>query len=69
MINSGREWDFMENTKNKDMYGLNRPGWDKFFESIDELADYVLEQGVSPHYEITYNGENTKEVISDFLVE
>ena len=27
MLNSGREWDFMNNIKNKDMYGLNMPNW------------------------------------------
>jgi len=69
MLNSGREWDFMNNIKNKDMYGLNMPNWTKFFESIDELADYVMSNGISPHYEITYNGHNTLEPIETYLQE
>ena len=42
---------------------------DQFFDSIDELCDYVLLNGICPSAEIMYNGQPTNAQVSDFLQE
>ena len=49
------------------MYSLNCNYFDKTFNSIDELVEYVVQNGMDPNYEITYNGESTHEQLIDLI--
>ena len=37
------------------------------FKSIDELVDYVVDNGMDPNYEITANGSPTGEMVIDLI--
>jgi len=43
------------------MYSLDCSYYTKEFNTIDELLDDVIQSGMDPNYEITYNGEPTGE--------
>ena len=49
------------------MYSLNCIYFDKTFNSIDELIEHVLQHGMDPNYEITFNGESTHEQLIDLI--
>ena len=41
------------------MYGLNCSYYTKTFPTINQLIDDVIDSGMDPNYEITYNGKVT----------
>lgn len=45
------------------MYGLNCSYYSKTFPTINELIDDVIDSGMDPNYEITYNGKGTGELV------
>ena len=49
------------------MYSLDCSYFDKEFDSLDELVDYVTFNGMDPNYEVTKNGVGIGENIGDFL--
>jgi hypothetical protein len=49
------------------MYSLNCEWYPNQFSSIEKLIDAILESGMDPNYEITFNGVDTGEFASDFL--
>jgi len=49
------------------MYSLDCSYFDKLFHTLDELINYVIESGMDPNYEITYNGEGTNELAIDHI--
>jgi hypothetical protein len=49
------------------MYSLKCDYFDKNFDSIDELVDYVMMGGMDPNYEITRNGKGTGEYVIDLM--
>ena len=50
------------------MYSLDCSYFDKEFNSRQELVDYVIENGMDPHYEITRNGKGTGDMVSEWIV-
>ena len=59
MINSND----MTNTK----FSLDCSYFEVEFNSIDELVDYVVDNGMDPNYEITSNGNSTGEYVIDLI--
>ena len=53
----------MINTK----YSLDCSYFEEEFNSIDELVNYVVNNGMDPNYEITANGSSTGELIIDLI--
>jgi hypothetical protein len=49
------------------MYSLDCSYFDKSFDSVDELVDYVMMNGMDPSYEITRNGKPTGEFAIDLI--
>jgi hypothetical protein len=49
------------------MYSLDCDYFDKEFDSMDELVDYVMMNGMDPNYEITRNGKPTGEFAIDLI--
>jgi hypothetical protein len=50
------------------MYSLKCSYFDKEFNSLDELVDYVMMGGMDPNYEITIDGKGIGEDIRDYMV-
>jgi hypothetical protein len=50
------------------MYSLDCDYFEKEFDSIDELLEYVMDNGMDPNYEITFKGEPTGERAIDFIM-
>ena len=48
------------------MYSL--PNISEEFDSIAELVNFVLQEGVDPNYEVTKNGNGMGEDLTDFIV-
>jgi|TARA_R100000315_G_C5180258_1_gene104516 hypothetical protein len=53
----------MTNTK----FSLDCSYFEEEFNSIDELVDYVVNNGMDPNYEITSNGNSTGEYVIDLI--
>ena len=51
----------------KNIYTLDCPWFDKTFDSINELVDYVMVSGMDPNYEILRNGEPTGDFVIDLI--
>lgn len=51
------------------MYSLDCEYFDKEFNSLDELVDYIMMGGMDPSYEITRDGKGIGEYGIDFIVE
>ena len=49
------------------MYSLDCSYYTAEFETIDELIEAVMLNGMDPNYEITFNGQATGEQVSDSL--
>jgi hypothetical protein len=49
------------------MYSLDCSYYTKEFKSIDALLRDVMDSGMDPNYEITYNGRATGETAWDLL--
>lgn len=49
------------------MYSLDCSYYKKEFNTMDELIDDVVFNGMDPNYEITRNGECTGEMLCDLL--
>jgi hypothetical protein len=49
------------------MYSLDCSYFEKEFDSINELLEYVMDNGMDPNYEITFKGEPTGERAIDFI--
>jgi hypothetical protein len=55
------------NLKTKTMYSLKCNYYEKEFRWIDELLRDVLDSGMDPNYEITFNGKPTGETAWDLI--
>lgn len=51
------------------MYTLDCPYYKREFLTISALVQDVLDSGQDPDYYILYNGENSKEKVTDYLPE
>ena len=49
------------------MYSLNCNYFVEEFSSLDELINYVMQVGMDPNYEITWNGKLTGEMVIDLI--
>jgi hypothetical protein len=49
------------------MYSLDCNYYEKEFSSIDQLIDDVIQSGMDPNYEITYNGEGIGDLAIDLI--
>ena len=49
------------------MYSLKCDYYKEEFNTIDELIDNVIMNGMDPNYEITFNGEGTSEYVSELI--
>lgn len=49
------------------MYSLDCSYFDKEFNTLDELLDYVMYSGMDPDYEITFDGDGMGEKAIDLL--
>ena len=49
------------------MYSLNCNYYNKSFQSIYELIEDIMESGMDPDYEITYDSKGIGELAIDFL--
>jgi len=47
--------------KHSNMYGLACSYYTKTFPTIDALLNDIMDSGMDPNYEITFNGEGTGE--------
>jgi hypothetical protein len=50
------------------MYSLKCNYYSKEFSTIDALIDDIMQSGMDPNYEITFNGRPTGEMATDFIV-
>ena len=50
------------------MYSLKCNYYSKEFSTIDALIDDIMQSGMDPNYEITFNGQPTGETAIDFIV-
>ena len=50
------------------MYSLDCSYYDKSFNTIDELIQDIINSGMDPNYEITYNGKGTGEIAFDLII-
>lgn len=50
------------------MYSLKCNYYSKEFSTIDALIDDIMQSGMDPNYEITFNGRPTGEIAIDFIV-
>ena len=51
------------------MYSLNCSYYTAEFETLDELIEAVMINGMDPNYEVTFNGEGIGENIGDYLID
>jgi hypothetical protein len=49
------------------MYSLNCSYYTAEFETLDELIEAVMINGMDPNYEITRNGKPTGEMVIDLI--
>ena len=49
------------------MYSLKCSYYTKQFNTIDELVNDVINSGMDPNYEVTYNGEGTGEELINHI--
>lgn len=49
------------------MYSLKCDYYNEEFNTIDELIDNVIMNGMDPNYEITFNGKGTSEYVSELI--
>jgi hypothetical protein len=49
------------------MYSLKCDYYKKEFNTVDELVDDVMINGMDPNYEITRNGKSTGEYVSELI--
>ena len=49
------------------MYSLKCSYYTKQFSLIDELVNDVIESGMDPNYEVTFNGEGMGEEIINYI--
>jgi len=50
------------------MYSLDCSYYTAEFETLDELIEAVMINGMDPNYEVTFNGEGIGEKAIDYLV-
>jgi len=53
--------------KPTNMYSLNCTYYTKEFRTIDALINDIMESGMDPNYEITFNGKPTGEIVFDLI--
>ena len=44
------------------MYSLDCPYFEKYFKTVNELISYIIESGMDPNYEITWNDDGIGEL-------
>ena len=52
----------------KNIYSINCNYYEKQFESIDDLLEYITISGQDPNYEITKNGKGIGEMVIDLII-
>lgn len=50
------------------MYSLDCEYYDKCFNTVDELVGDIMNSGMDPNYDITFNGKCTGEQVIDLIV-
>jgi hypothetical protein len=50
------------------MYSLECNYYEKQFSSLDELIKDVINSGMDPNYNITFNGKRTGDMLIDYMV-
>ena len=50
------------------MYSLDCSYYNRSFDTIDKLVNDVVQSGMDPNYEITYNGKPTGEEVIELIV-
>jgi len=50
------------------MYGLDCSYYTAEFETLEELIEVVMINGIDPSYEITKNGKGTGGLLEDFII-
>jgi hypothetical protein len=58
---------FCANQNSTNMYSLNCTYYTKEFHTVDELINDIMESGMDPNYEITFNGKPTGEIAFDLI--
>ena len=48
-------------------YSLDCEYFTKEFPTLDKLLEYIVESGMDPNYEITFNGQATGKQVSELL--
>ena len=51
------------------MYSLDCSYYSKTFDSVDDLVNDVIQSGIDPNYEITFNGKPTGEEVIELIIE
>ena len=49
------------------MYSLDCPYFKKYFKTVNELINYIIESGMDPDYEITFNDDGIGELAIDYM--
>ncbi len=49
------------------MYSLKCSYYTREFKTVDELINDIINSGMDPNYEITYNGKPTGEQVIDLI--
>ena len=49
------------------MYSLKCSYYKREFKTVDELIQDIIDSGMDPNYEITYNGKGTGEIAFDLI--
>ena len=55
----------IKNTNN--MYSLDCPYFEKYFKTVNELISYIIESGMDPNYEITWEDDGIGELAIDYI--
>ena len=51
------------------MYSLDCIYYSKTFDSVNDLVNDVMQSGMDPNYEITYNDKPTGEEVIELIIE
>ena len=51
------------------MYSLDCSYYSKTFDSVDDLVNDVIQSGMDPNYEITFNVKPTGEEVIELIIE
>jgi len=49
------------------MYSLDCPNFNMYFNAPHQLIEYIIENGIDPNYEITFNDDGIGELAIDWI--